>query len=228
MKRSTLFTLALALGATAAVLTVAARRGPEACAAAAKNSGAATSSATISNAPASAASAQRNRRPTTPQTRAPRANNEAAANFAVQEIDTARLLELLRRDGGAGRNRPLLVNFWATWCVPCREEFPDLVRLDNEFRARGLEFFTVSLDELAEIRTTVPQFLREMRATASPAYLLNASEPADAITAVDPSWGGGLPATFLYDARGQIVFKHMGRIRPDELRAAIERTMSAR
>ncbi len=216
-----LFALALAISVTASVLTFAARRGTEARAASPQNTGAAASSA-----PMRVTRAQRDRRPATPQTRAPRANNEAAANFAVQEINTARLTELLRRDGGEGRTRPLLVNFWATWCVPCREEFPDLVRLDNEFRPRGLDFFTVSLDEPAEIRTTVPQFLREMRATAIPAYLLNAAEPADAITAVDPSWGGGLPATFLYDARGQLVFKHMGRIKPAELRAAIERAIN--
>jgi thiol-disulfide isomerase/thioredoxin len=129
----------------------------------------------------------------------------------------------LRRD--AAQPRPLLVNFWATWCEPCREEFPDLVQVDKDYKARGLEFVTVSLDDVAEIKTSVPQFLRRMRA-AMPAYLLDVPDPEPAIKLVDESWGGQLPATFLYDSRGQVVFRHMGRIKPAELRKAIETVAS--
>ncbi len=143
--------------------------------------------------------------------------------IAVREIDVTALKKLLQRDPTAEKARPLLVNFWATWCDPCRDEFPDLVGIDRDYRARGLEFITVSLDEPAEINTTVLLFLREMRA-GMPAYLLNTNnEPETAISAVDPTWQGELPATFLFDARGQIVFKHTGRINTDEVRVAIEK-----
>ena len=146
------------------------------------------------------------------------------AQIGVREIDVAALKKLLQRDGGAAQKaRPLLVNFWATWCDPCRDEFPDLVKIDKDYRARGLEFIAVSLDEPAEINTTVRQFLQQMRA-AMPSYLLNTNnEPEAAISAVDPTWQGELPATFLFDARVQIVFKHTGRIDPKEVRAAIEK-----
>lgn len=143
----------------------------------------------------------------------------------VREIDLAGLKKLLTREGKEGR--PLLVNFWATWCEPCRTEFPDLVKIDDEYRGRGLDFITVSIDEVSEIKTTVPGFLKEMRARM-PAYLLNTLEQDVAIQFVDPQWAGSLPATFLYDAQGKVVFKHMGRIKPDELRAAINKVMSAR
>ena len=150
-------------------------------------------------------------------------------SLSVNEIDAAGLTGLLERSRMAANNtrRPLLVNFWATWCVPCREEFPDLVALDAEFRPRGLEFITISLDEATERTTTVPAFLREMRAIRMPAYLLNTPEPETAINAVDPTWSGALPATFLFDRNGQIVYKHFGRITPAEVRAAIERTIVA-
>ncbi len=140
----------------------------------------------------------------------------------VREIDAAGLKKLLQRDGAT--NRPLLVNFWATWCEPCRDEFPDLVQIDAQYRSHGLEFVTVSLDDAADINTSVPQFLREMRAQM-PAYLLNTAEPEAAIMTVDPAWGGGLPATFLFDARGNIVFKHVGRVKPTELRPAIQKVI---
>jgi hypothetical protein len=56
-----------------------------------------------------------------------------------------------------------------------------------------------------------------------PVYLLNVADPEPAINSVDPGWGGALPATFLYNNKGEVVFKHFGRIKADELRAAIEK-----
>ncbi len=132
---------------------------------------------------------------------------------AVQEIDPKALRGLLKRQ----TERPLLVNFWATWCDPCREEFPELVEIDAQYRKKGLDFIAVSLDDLADIKTAVPKFLREMRATM-PAYLLNAGDPDLAVRAVDPEWHGALPATFLYDSKGKIAYKHFGRVKPLELR----------
>lgn len=137
----------------------------------------------------------------------------------VREINLDGLKQLLQR--GGKQARPLLVNFWATYCEPCREEFPDLVQLNSEFKNRGLEFVTVSLDDPAEIKTSVPEFLKQMRA-AMPAYLLNVPDPEPAIKWVDTDWNGALPATYLYDAQGQVIFKHTGRIKPAELRAAIK------
>lgn len=164
------------------------------------------------------ASLRRGVNPISPATQR-RARGAATRSEAVGEIDAEGLKRLLRR--GPKSARPLLITFWATWCDPCREEFPDLVQVDRDYRARGLEFVTVSLDDPGEIKTGVPQFLRTMRATM-PAYLLNVTDPEPAIKEVDATWGGGLPATFLFDAHGQVVFKHMGRIRPRELRSAIE------
>ncbi len=140
----------------------------------------------------------------------------------VSEITTEDLISLLKRDS----DKPLLVNFWATWCDPCREEFPDLVKIDADYRRQGLEFVTISLDDLVDIKTRVPQFLQQMKATM-PAYLLNAPDPEPAISAVDPRWQGDLPATILYTPTGEIAYKHFGRINPSELRAAIDRLIES-
>lgn len=149
-------------------------------------------------------------------------STSSSSALAVREIDFAGLKKLLSREGNP---RPILVNFWATWCEPCRAEFPDLIKIDGEYRGRGLEFVTVSIDEVSEISTTVPRFLKEMRATM-PAYLLNTPEQDAAIEFIDPQWTGSLPATFLYDPQGKVVFKHMGRIKPEELRKALDAVMS--
>jgi thiol-disulfide isomerase/thioredoxin len=143
----------------------------------------------------------------------------------VQPVDLEGLKKLLGRD--SKDTRPLLVNFWATWCDPCRDEFPDLVKIDGEYRPKGINFIAISLDDPPDLKTAVPEFLRQMHATM-PAYLLNVPDPEPAINAVDKEWGGALPATFLYDAQGKIAFKHFGRIDARELRAAIEKLVGTK
>ncbi len=145
----------------------------------------------------------------------------SAHPVAVKAIDLEALKAVLNRDSG----RPLLVNFWATWCDPCREEFPDLVKIDADYRAKGLDFITISLDDVAELKTEVPKFLRGMKAKM-PSYLLNVSDPEPAIKMVDPQWSGALPGTILYNGKGEIVFKHFGRVNATDLRAAIDKELS--
>jgi thiol-disulfide isomerase/thioredoxin len=156
-----------------------------------------------------------------------RAHKPAGAKLATKQapaptaINADELQALLKRDG----SRPLLVNYWATWCDPCRDEFPDLVKIDAQYRAKGLDFIAISLDDLVDLKTEVPKFLRSMKAKM-PVYLLNMADPEPAINMIDRNWGGALPATFLYDSKGQVVFKHFGRIKTDELRAAIEKLVN--
>ena len=140
----------------------------------------------------------------------------------IRQIDLDGLKKLLQP--AAKDARPLLVNFWATWCDPCREEFPDLVKIDADYRGKNFNFVTVSLDDVSEIGTEVPKFLKEMKATML-TVLLNVNDPEPAIKSVDAGWDGQLPATFLYDKHGKVVFRYFGKIKPDELRAAIDKAI---
>ena len=156
------------------------------------------------------------KRPATPPTAEPLT--------PVTRIDFAGLQALLKREPET--KRPLLINFWATWCTPCVEEFPELVKIDREFRSRGLDFVTISLDNLSEIKRDVPKFLSEMKAEM-PAYLLKTADEDAAIQSVAPDWRGSLPFTILYDATGKIAYKRMGIVKPDILRAEIEKVLIA-
>ena len=147
----------------------------------------------------------------------------AKAPIKARAVNAEEMQALLKRDG----SRPLLVNYWATWCDPCRDEFPDLVRIDKDYRAKGLDFIAITLDDLADIDTAVPKFLRLMNARM-PVYLLNVADPEPTINSIDPRWGGALPATFLYNNQGQVVYKHFGRVNTPELRAAIDKLVSSK
>ena len=156
------------------------------------------------------------------------ANSVQAQAPVIREMNLETLKNLLQRGGVEGQEaRPLLINFWATWCEPCREEFPDLVRISADYGKSNLDFITISLDEPEDGKTKVPKFLLEMRAQM-PAYLLNVIDPQTVIDMIDPEWHGGLPATFLYDASGKRVFKHTGRFRVKELRAALDKVTTVK
>ncbi|HEX8097849.1 MAG TPA: redoxin domain-containing protein [Pyrinomonadaceae bacterium] len=144
-----------------------------------------------------------------------------AAKIGVKELDGAGLTRLLQRD--QPRERPLLVNFWATWCEPCREEFPDLVKIADEHReSRDIDVITVSIDDVKDIKKGVPLFLLHMGATRIPAYLLNVDDPEKIIGLVDKEWRGELPATFIYGRRGDVSYRHTGAFKADDLRQAIK------
>jgi thiol-disulfide isomerase/thioredoxin len=156
----------------------------------------------------------------------PAEQSNAPQRPTVAEIKEDGLTALLK--AGAPRERPLLVNFWATWCAPCREEFPDLVKLRGLYAPESLDFALVSLDDPSDIGTAVPDFLLESGAASLPAYLLHSEDDNAAINSVDPTWGGELPATFLYDRAGRLAYTHKGRIKPADLQAAIDKTLDAK
>ena len=137
----------------------------------------------------------------------------------VTKIDAEGLRKLIKPTG-----KPLLINFWATWCDPCREEFPDLVKLDTAYKGK-IDFITISLDDLADIKTFVPKFLGEMKAEM-PAYLLKTPDESAAITMVAKDWSGNLPFTVLFSPNGETAYIRMGKIKNDVVSAAIDKLLA--
>jgi peroxiredoxin len=118
------------------------------------------------------------------------------------------------------RGRVLLVNFWATWCDPCREEFPDLVRLYNTYRSRGLSVVAISMDE-PESRPAIEQFLNTQGATFG-SYRQHFKDFEALVNSINPRWGGAIPATFLYDREGRLVESWEGATPFEEFETAVK------
>ncbi|MEO7539643.1 MAG: TlpA disulfide reductase family protein [Pyrinomonadaceae bacterium] len=138
----------------------------------------------------------------------------------ITQIDVAGLRKVIKPAG-----KPLLINFWATWCPPCREEFPDLVKLDASYRGKA-DFVTVSLDELGDISTYVPQFLGEMKAADMPAYLLHTPDESAAIKLIANDWNGSLPLTILFNADGTAVYTRKGKIRYEAVKIELDKVLA--
>ena len=116
-----------------------------------------------------------------------------------------------------GPGEPLtLLNIWATWCIPCQQEFPDLERLHQEFGARGLRVLAVSVDRTDD--APVHQFAEEHGAT-----FLIGHDPSGGISTTYQAIG--VPASYIVDARGRLVARQMGAISYASIRPAIERAL---
>lgn len=150
---------------------------------------------------------------------AARTSEPLAVNLNIKQVDDVSVKELLLPKG-----RPLLVNFWATWCVPCREEFPELIEIDRDYRGK-IDFIIISLDDPVEIGRDVPAFLKEMGSTMTP-FLLRTQDESAVIGAISDTWQGGLPFTVLYDAEGSVVHARQGKIRVPVVRAALDQLTS--
>ena len=108
----------------------------------------------------------------------------------------------------AAKSTVVVVNVWATWCIPCREEMPDLLKLRHVYRDRGLTLLLVSGDFSAE-REAAATFLTE-QGVDFPTYIKTGDDMAF-IDAFDPKWSGALPATFIYDGQGKLRHALLGK-----------------
>lgn len=119
----------------------------------------------------------------------------------------------------------VLVNVWATWCAPCREEMPALVKVYREFRDRGFSLVLVSTDGVDLLRTRVQPMLKELGVDFA-SYINNGNEEA-LIAAMHPEWSGALPTSFLYDRNGNLVEMMVGSRTQEQFTHAIRKLLGS-
>ncbi|HTY36672.1 MAG TPA: TlpA disulfide reductase family protein [Bacteroidota bacterium] len=124
---------------------------------------------------------------------------------SVVAIDQAGLKQLLQQRNG----KILFLNIWATWCAPCVEEFPDLVRLAGSYKSDEVEFVGISADYPDEVDSKILPFVRKQRVPFR-IYVASFNHQEDFINAVNPSWSGALPATMIVDPSGRQMFFRVG------------------
>ena len=123
----------------------------------------------------------------------------------------------------AHKGKVVLYDFWATWCAPCRDELPQLVRLAAKLRSQGFELVLISADE-PEQEAAAEKFLKES-AASGPVYRKQARDDDKFINSIDTKWSGALPALFLYDKNGRKVQSFIGETGISTLEAAIRKQL---
>ncbi len=142
--------------------------------------------------------------------RAVRDAGPPAPDFSLVTIDGAPL------SLAALRGKVVLVDFWATWCGPCRDEVPHLIDLQRTYASRGVELVGISMDDSA---APVKSFYDQLHMNYPVAL-------GDA--ALAERFGGvlGLPVKFLIDRAGRIAHKHVGPVEPATLARELDELLA--
>ncbi len=129
-------------------------------------------------------------------------------------------LPLLGEDGSLRlsdlRGDVVILNFWASWCSPCRIEAPDLQAVWQDYRERGVQF--VGVDELDD-KFAAQGFVREFAITYPSVF-----DPSGSLA--DDYGFIGLPATYVIDRRGDIVYRFQGFVDGPTLRSSLDEVLA--
>lgn len=107
------------------------------------------------------------------------------------------------------KGKVVLYNFWATWCKPCVTEFPELVKLYNNYKSRGFELVFISLDMPEEVKTKLIPFLEKNKVDFL-SYYSDFKDVSDLMNYFDKNWQGAIPSTYIYDRKGNLATGFIG------------------
>ncbi len=134
---------------------------------------------------------------------------------SLQQVDEKGLAELLKNK----TNKLRLINVWATWCVPCVQEFSDLVYLNHLYRDRGLQLVTINSDD-AKNKDKTLAFLQKKQASGLN-YIYWGDSKYKMIEAIDPKWQGALPYTIIIEPGGKVIYAKEGAFDVETLKKVI-------
>ncbi|EMR02908.1 TlpA disulfide reductase family protein [Cesiribacter andamanensis] len=144
----------------------------------------------------------------------------AAMAQEVKVIKMAELEQLLKEP----QEGVVVINFWATWCRPCIEELPYFDKAQQDYAARGLKMYLVSLDDVEILESRVKPFVKK-RGLSSTVLLLDETDQNAFINKVDPQWSGAIPATLILAGKERRLIE--GKMEPQELTALLNKYTAA-
>ncbi len=116
------------------------------------------------------------------------------------------------------RDKILIINFWATWCPPCREEIPELIELQRQYSVKGLQIIGIAIED----QETVSEFV-DFADINYP--ILIAGDQGIALASQLGNSIGAVPYTVVVDRQGQIIYRQPGQITKENLLNIIEPLM---
>lgn len=116
-----------------------------------------------------------------------------------------------------------VINFWATWCIPCVKELPCFQQIQEQYADSGVRVILVSLDFMKDLDTRLKPFIQKNNLTPE-VLLLNDSDSNSWIDMVSPDWSGALPATLIITRNRRQFFERSFTC--NQLQAIVNQTLN--
>lgn len=126
-----------------------------------------------------------------------------ACSYSELELKRGNAAEILEQAKTHSGREAVLLNFWATWCAPCIEEFPMIAELAENYKNRGLHVYFISVD-WSEDEDKVLEFL-ERQGIKGISYIKSTQDDESFINSISTAWTGAVPFTILFDKQGNPV-----------------------
>jgi thiol-disulfide isomerase/thioredoxin len=120
------------------------------------------------------------------------------------------------------KGKVILVNFWATWCKPCTEEFPDIMKINSEYKDKDFKLIFVSLDFGKDLEEQTQKFLNKMGVEFT-TYFNAFKNDEDLINYMDKKWQGSIPGTFIFDKNGKLRKTYIGKTDYSDFKKSVEK-----
>ena len=143
---------------------------------------------------------------------------EVQTNVAL--IDSAKFQNIISNNNGS----VLVVNVWATWCLPCVEEMPDLVEITDFYESESVKIIGISIDYPEEIQSKILPFIKNNKLNF-PIFVNDFKNDEALINFLNEKWSGAIPATFIYDKTGVQKEFLLGKHSFDGFKNAIEKVL---
>ena len=122
---------------------------------------------------------------------------QSSKKIVVEQIDKTKLKRLIKNRKG----KVLLLNVWASWCMPCKKEFPDLVKLAEKYKNSKVDIVGLSVDDKSDLNSEVIPFLQKNNVNFK-IYIQNFRRIEDLLSFF-PKWEGAIPLTVIFDKNGK-------------------------
>jgi thiol-disulfide isomerase/thioredoxin len=148
------------------------------------------------------------------QQEAAQTKSSASDGPQIKEVTHADAMDVVEQSGAT----VTVINFWATWCVPCVEEFPSFVKLDRRLDDRGVDVMFISTD-FPDQKQKVATFLADHGVTGT--SYLKTGNTTTFVNGFSEDWSGAVPATFVYDGEGTLLDFWEGKVSYQELKQRV-------
>ncbi|HEX7614599.1 MAG TPA: TlpA family protein disulfide reductase [Thermoanaerobaculia bacterium] len=149
----------------------------------------------------------------------------SARPAAAESVKLVKPEQYRSRVVAAKKGRVVLVNFWATWCEPCREEMPALAAAAKGFPSKDVAVTLVSTDSIKKT-ADVQRFLAAAKIPFV-CWQAKSADPQRFIEAVDKSWNGAVPYTLVYDRKGELSARLLGPQTERSFAEAVRKALAA-